>query len=87
MRLHAELPKIFCIDARNTTTFFINQGPSISMNRGIQEEVWIGSAKLSFLKVFCCISYIHIDPIVRTKSDAKYIKCTFIRYGVDDFGY
>ena len=32
-------------------------------------------------------AFVHIDKESRTKLKAKSKKCTFIRYGVDDFGY
>jgi len=32
-------------------------------------------------------AFVHIDKENRTKLEAKSKKCTFIRYGVNDFGY
>ncbi|KAL2226511.1 UNVERIFIED_CONTAM: Retrovirus-related Pol polyprotein from transposon TNT 1-94 [Sesamum indicum] len=57
--------------AVNTAAFLINRGPSVPLNNRIPEEVWSG--------------YILNDD--RTKLDAKSIKCTFIGYGTDEFGY
>jgi hypothetical protein len=39
------------------------------------------------LKTFGCESFVHIDKENRTKLEAKSKKCTFIGYGVNDFGY
>ena len=41
----------------------------------------------SFLKTFGCEAFVHIDKENRTKLEAKSKKCTFIGYGVNDFGY
>ena len=43
--------------------------------------------KYSFLRTFDCETFVHIDKYDRTKLEAKSKKCTFIGYGVDDFGY
>ena len=42
---------------------------------------------LSFLKVFGCILYVHIDVVARSKLDLKFKKCFFIGYGGIEFGY
>lgn len=42
---------------------------------------------LSHLKVFGCIFYMHVDVEQINKLDAKTKKCTFTRYGSDQFGY
>jgi hypothetical protein len=39
------------------------------------------------LKTFGCEAFVHIDKEYRTKLEAKSKKCTFIGYGVNDFGY
>jgi len=44
-------------------------------------------AKVSYLKVFGCVSYVHIDSEARSKADSKFKKCTLIGYGIDEFGY
>ncbi|KAL2236674.1 UNVERIFIED_CONTAM: Retrovirus-related Pol polyprotein from transposon TNT 1-94 [Sesamum indicum] len=86
MRLKSGLPKMFSADAVNTAAFLINQRPSVSLNNRIPEEVWSGKkVDLSFLRTFGCSAYILNDD--RTKLDAKSIKCTFIGYGTDEFGY
>ena len=88
MRLKCGLPKMFLADAVNTTAFLINRGPSVPLGNGIPEEAWSGKqVNLSFLHIFGCVSYVHINSAERTKLDAKSLKCTFIRYGGDNFGY
>ena len=54
----------------------------------LPKEVWSGEeVKLSNLKVFYCISYVHIDFDTRSKLDAKSKICFFIGYGDEKFGY
>ena len=43
--------------------------------------------KLSHLKVFGCVSYVHVSDHVRNKLDSKSLKCTFIGYGDEEFSY
>jgi len=38
-------------------------------------------------KDFGCEAFVHINKENRTKLEAKSKKCTFIGYGVNDFGY
>jgi hypothetical protein len=42
IRLHAGLPKMFWADAVSTTTYLINQGPSVPLDCKRPEEVWLG---------------------------------------------
>ena len=54
----------------------------------LPKEVWSGKeVKFSHLKVFCCVSYVHIDSDARSKLDAKSKICFFIGYGDEKFGY
>ena len=88
MRIHAGLPKMFWDEAVNTAAYLINRGPSIPLDGKIPEEVWSGKeVNLSHLRVFVCISYVHIDFAERSKLDAKSNKCVFVGYGGDEFGY
>jgi hypothetical protein len=53
----------------------------------IPHEAWIGiKVNYSFMKIFGCEAFVHIDRENRTKLDAKSNQCTFIRYGVNNFG-
>ena len=88
MRIHAGLPKCFWADAVSTAAYLINLGPSVPLNFGIPEEVWSGKeVNLSHLRVFGCVSYVHVNDEKRDKLDPKSVKCVFIGYGGDDFGY
>ena len=69
---HARLPKTFWADAVSTAIYLINQGPSVPMEFRLPEEVWNGKeVKFSHLKVFGCVSYVHIDSDARSKLNAK----------------
>ncbi|WVZ16676.1 hypothetical protein V8G54_009658 [Vigna mungo] len=86
--LQSSLPKQFWAEAVNTTTYLINRGPSVPLEHKIPEEVWSGKEiKLSHLKIFDCVAYVHISDQGRNKLDPKSKKCTFIDYGEDEFGY
>ena len=88
MRLHAGLPKTFWADAVSTAAYLINRGPSVPMKFRLPKEVWSGTeVKFSHLKVFGCVSYVHIDSDARSKLDAKSKICFFISYGDEKFGY
>ena len=39
------------------------------------------------MRVFNCVSYVHIDASARNKLDSKSRKYIFIGYGTDEFGY
>ena len=43
--------------------------------------------KFSHLKVFGCVSYVHIDSNAHNKLDAKSKICFFLGNGDDKFGY
>ena len=88
MRFHARLPKAFWADVVSIVAYLINRGPSISMEFKIPEKVWSGKeVKFSHLKVFGCVSYVHIDSDVRSKLDAKSKIYFFIGFGYEKFGY
>ncbi|KAE8673187.1 hypothetical protein F3Y22_tig00111807pilonHSYRG00005 [Hibiscus syriacus] len=88
MRIHVGLPKFLWAEAINTTAYLINRGPSVPLDDRIPEEVWSKKEiNLSHLRVFGCISYVHIDSAERSKLDAKSNKCVFVGYGGDEFGY
>ncbi|KAE8703438.1 cytochrome P450 71A9-like [Hibiscus syriacus] len=88
MRIHVGLPKFLWTKAINTAAYLINRGPSIPLDGRIPEEVWSKKEiNLSHLRVFGCISYVHINSAERSKLDAKSNKCVFVGYGGDEFGY
>jgi hypothetical protein len=88
MRLHVGLPLQFWVVVVDTIVYLINRGPSSSLDGIISEEEWTRKkVNYSFLKTFGCEAFVHIDKENRNKLEAKSKKCTFIGYGVNDFGY
>ena len=88
MRLHMGLPKMFWVEAVNTIIHLINRGSSTPLKFKLPEEVWSGKkVDRSYLKVFSCVSYVHIDPTARSKLDAKSKKSFFVGYSDSEFGY
>ena len=78
MRLDAGLPKTFWADAVSTAAYLINRGPSVPMEFKLPWEVWSGKeVKFSYLKVFGCVSYVHVDSDACSKLDAKSKICFF----------
>jgi hypothetical protein len=58
------------------------------LDGGIPKEAWTGKkVNYSFLKTFGCEAFVHIDKENRKNLEEKSKKCTFIGYGVNDFGY
>ena len=42
VRLHAQLPLPFWLDAVKTVVYLINRGPSSTLDGGIPKEAWTG---------------------------------------------
>ena len=62
MRVHAGLPLHLWGATVDTAVYLINRSPSSSIEGKIPEEVWSGnSINYSFLRVFGCIAYAHVD--------------------------
>ena len=88
MRLHVGLPKTFQADAVSTTAYLINREPSVPMEFRFLEKVWSGKeVQFSHLKVFSCVSYVHIDSNTRSRLDVKSKICFFISYDDEKFSY
>jgi len=88
MRIHSSLPKHFWAEAVNTAAYLINRSPSVPLDFKLPEEVWTGKeVKLSHLKIFGCVAYVHVNSNDRDKLDPKAKKCFFIGYGNDNLGY
>ena len=71
-----------------TAAYLINLGPLVPIEFRLPKKVWSGKeVKFSHLKVFGCISYVHIDFNTHSKLDAKSKIRFFISYGDEKFGY
>ncbi|KAK2983980.1 hypothetical protein RJ640_027305 [Escallonia rubra] len=72
----------------NRTIMERARSPASALNGGIPKEEWSGKpVNYSFLRVFGCIAYAHIDKEEKKKLDSKSQKCVFIGYGGDEYGY
>ena len=72
----------------DTNVYLINRGSLSSFHSGILEEAWIGKkVNYSFLRIIGCEMFIYNDKENRTQLEEKHKKCTFIGYGVNEFGY
>ena len=79
IRLYARLPKTFWADVISTAAYLINRESLVPMEFKLLEEVWSGKeVKFSHLKVFGCVSYVHINSDARSKLDAKSKICFFL---------
>ncbi|GAA0148627.1 hypothetical protein LIER_08016 [Lithospermum erythrorhizon] len=88
MRLHSGLPQTFWADVINTAAFLINIGPLVPLDFKIPKEMWSSKkVNLSFLKVFGCLGYVHVDANARSKLDAKSNICYFVDYVDVEMGY
>ena len=88
MILHAGFPLQFWVDVVDIVVSLLNKGPSSALDDGILEEAWISKkVNYSFLKTSSSKAFVYIDKENRTNLEAKSKKCTFIGYGVNDFGY
>ena len=88
MRLHAGFPLKFWEDVVDTIFYLINKGHSSSLDGVILEKAWIGKKlNYSFLRTLGCEAFVHIDKGNIAKLGAKSKKCSFIGYGINDFGY
>ena len=74
--------------AVRTTCYLINRSPTIALDGGIPEEVWMGKkVNYSHLKNFGCQSFLHIPKENRTKLDDKSMKCILGGYVNGEIGY
>lgn len=58
------------------------------MDGGIPQELRTDKkVNYSFLRTFGYEAFVHVDKNNKTKLESKSQRCTFIRYGLDDYGY
>jgi hypothetical protein len=79
MLSNAWMSKRFWAEVANTACYLINRSPSIPLNKKTAIEVWSSTlANYSWLKVFGCTAYAHVD---NGKLEPRAIKCIFLCYG------
>ena len=88
MRHHAELPLSFWAEAVSTAVYLRNKSPTSYLKGMTPYERWHGrKAYVSNLKVFGCISYVHVPDQKRKKLDKKSAKSIFVGYPSNSKGY
>ena len=88
MLLHSHLPLSFWAEAVSTANYLRNRSPTSSLSGKTPYECWNGmKPDLSNLRVFGCISYMHIPKELRKKLDPKSEKCIFAGYPDGTKGY
>ena len=88
MLLHARLPLFFWAEAVNSAVYVRNCSPTTSLPGKTTYECWFGKKPdLSNLRVFGCVSYVHIPSQLRKKLDQKSEKSIFIEYPDGTKGY
>lgn len=66
MRIHARLPKTFWANLVSTAAYLINRGASAPIRFKILEDEWQDQdVSFSHIKVFCCVSYVHVRDVDR----------------------
>eukprot|EP00794_Sanderia_malayensis_P011569 gene11569-biopygen9240 len=88
MMCHAKVPQTFWAEAVNTAVYLRNQSPTVSLKNATPYERWIGQKPdLANLKVFGCVSYVHIAKEKCSKLNAKSRKGIFVGYPDGTKGY
>ena len=78
MLSNAQLPKSFWAEATSTACYLISHSPLVAIEKKTPQEVWFGSpTTYSYLKIFGCSAYAHVD---NGKSEPRSVKCIFLGY-------
>ena len=85
MLSNAQLLKSFWAEVASTACYLINHSPSLAIEKKTPQEVWSSSpATYSYLKIFGCPAYAHVD---NGNLEPKLVKCIFLGYKSGVKGY
>ena len=88
MLYHAKLPPEFWAEACSPAVYFHNRSPTTALKEKPPFESLFGRRPdISQLKVFGCVSYVHVPDNQRRKLDAKAHKAIFVGYPPGVKGY
>ena len=88
MLYHAKLSLEFWAEAYSTAVYLHNRSPTTALKDQTPFECLFGRRPdISKLKVFGCVSYVHISDNQRRKLDAKAHKAIFVGYPPGVNGY
>ena len=83
-----EMPQSFWAEAVHTIVYIMNRTPTAAIHDITPEQRFTSTKHdVSHLKVFGCISYVHVPDELRTKLDPKAEKCIFVGYSLEQKGY
>ena len=71
MRLQAGLLNVFWIDIVDAACYLMNQSPHTKLEDGISEEKWFGRKIGLNLRVFGCMTFVHINAGEQSKLDVR----------------
>ena len=88
MLSHSNMPNEFWAEAVNTSVYLRNRSPTTALD-GITPYECLFNQKpdVANLRVFGCVSYVHVPDNQRTKLDAKSRKVIFVGYRDNTKGY
>jgi len=82
------LPNYFQVEVVVTVVYIMNQTPITAVHGMTPEEKFTGKKpNVSHLRMFGCITYVHVLNEKRSKLDRKAEKCIFIGYSLEQKGY
>ncbi len=82
------MPNYFWVEAVATAIYIMNQTPIVAIHGMTLEEKFTNKKPdVSHLKMFGCITYVHVPNKKRSKLDPKAEKCIFIGYSLKQKGY
>ena len=88
MLYHAKLPLEFWAEACSTAVYLHNRSPTTALKDKTPFKSLFGRRPdISQLKVFGCVSYVHVPDDQRRKLDAKAHKAIFVEYPPGVKGY
>ena len=88
MLFHAKLPLTFWAEAVNCASYLRNRSPTSALSGRTPYELWNDRIpSLSNIRVFGCVSYVHVPNELRKKLDPKARKCIFVGYPEGMKGY
>ena len=88
MLADSELPHSFWAEALSTAAYLVNRSPTKTLDDKTPFEAWYRKKpNVNHLRVFGCLTYIHIPKDERKKLDPKAKRCIFLGYGTSRKGY
>ncbi len=82
------LPNYFWAEVVAIVVYIMNRTPIVATHGMTPEEKFTGKKlDVSHLRVFGCITYVHVLDEKRSKLDPKTDKCIFIGYSLEQKGY